>query len=81
MADEYSAPPGPLTERFNLATFTDDLIGDLRQLRAGTITVREARARAELARQVLRAIHYVVTAQKFLMDNAKALPTPTGPAE
>lgn len=66
--------PGPLTERFNLMTFTDDLMGDLRALRAGKITVRDAKARAELARQILRSVHYVVTAQKFMASQAKQLP-------
>jgi hypothetical protein len=65
---------GPMTERFNLATFTEELIGDLKLLRAGKISVRDARARADLAKQVLRAVHYVVTAQKFLADNAKQIP-------
>lgn len=68
----------PISERFNLATFTDDLIGDLRDLRAGKISARDARARADLAKQVLRAVHYVVTAQKFLASNAKAIQAPEG---
>lgn len=67
---------GPLTERFDLLAFTDALIGDLKALRAGEISVRDARARAELARQVLRSVHYVVTAQKFLMDKAKQIQGP-----
>jgi hypothetical protein len=67
---------GPMTERFDLLSFTDGLIGDLRDLRKGKISVRDARARAEIARQVLRAVHYVVTAQKYIEQNA--LPVPTG---
>jgi hypothetical protein len=67
---------GPMTARFDLLTFTDGLIGDLQALRRGKISVRDARARAELARQVLRAVHYVVTAQKFLESNAQVLPAP-----
>lgn len=63
-----------MAERFNLMTFTDDLIGDLRALRSGRISVRDAHARAELAKQVLRAVHYVVTAQRYLGD--RALPVP-----
>jgi hypothetical protein len=70
---------GPMTARFDLLKFTDDLIGDLASLRAGKISVQEARVRAELARQVLRAVHYVVTAQKFIEQ--KALPVPTGKPE
>lgn len=68
--------PAPLSERFNLSTFTNDLIGDLKALRAGKISVRDARARAELARQVLRAVHYVVTAERYLGDHAHQIPAP-----
>lgn len=65
---------GPLTQRFNLMSFTDGLIEDLDALRSGKISVRDAMARANLAKQVLRSVHYVVTAQKFLSDNARKLP-------
>jgi hypothetical protein len=71
---------GPMTARFDLLTFTDDLIGDLRDLRQGKISVRDARTRAEIARQVLRAVHYVVSAQKFIEQQALPVP-PTAPAE
>ncbi len=71
---------GPMTARFDLLTFTDDLIGDLRDLRQGKISVRDARARAEIARQVLRAVHYVVSAQKFIEQQALPVP-PAAPAE
>lgn len=70
--DAESKADGPMTARFDLLQFTDDLIGDLTELRKGKISVKDARARAELARQVLRAVHYVVSAQKFLEQ--KALP-------
>lgn len=63
----------PLSERFNLMTFTDSLIQDLALLRAGKITTKDAMARAELAKQVLRSIGYVVTAQKYLSDSAKRI--------
>lgn len=65
-----------LSERFNLAGFTDSLLNDLALLRTGKISIRDAKARADLAKQVLRAVHYVVTAQRFLSDNAKQLPSP-----
>ena len=63
-----------LAERLDLATLIAGLIGDLKSLRAGQISVREAHARAELARQILRGVHYVVTAQKYL--EGRALPSP-----
>ena len=64
----------PLARRFNLMEFTDDLIHDLDLLRAGKISARDATVRSELARQVLRAIGLVVTAQKFIEGNATVLP-------
>lgn len=67
--------PGPLTQRFNLMEFTDSLIQDLQDLRENKISVREANARALMAKQILRSVHYVVTAQKYLGDNAKRLPS------
>lgn len=60
----------PLTEKFNLINFTDSLICDLTLLRAGKITTKDAMARAELAKQVLRSIGLVVQAQKYLSDQA-----------
>lgn len=64
----------PLTERLDLSGLIAGLVVDLRELRAGKISVREAHARAELARQILRGVHYVVAAQKFL--EGRALPAP-----
>lgn len=57
-------------------TFTDDLIVDLQLLRAGKISVRDAQARAVLAKQVLRAVHYVVTAQRYIAERAAEIPAP-----
>lgn len=69
------APAQTLTEKFDLGDLVSSLVGDLRALRENKISVRDAHARAELARQILRGVHYVVTAQKFLEGNAKQLPT------
>lgn len=68
---EAAKETGPITERFDLMSFTDSLIVDLNSLRAGKISVRDALARAELAKQVLRSVGYVVVAQKYLSDSAK----------
>lgn len=78
---ESKSDVGPLTARFNLMDFTDSLIRDLEELRAGKISVRDAQARALLAKHVLRSVHYVVTAQKYLSENAKEIsaPRPTTP--
>jgi hypothetical protein len=63
-----------LAESLNLTDLISGLVGDLRSLRAGKISVREAHARAELARQILRGVHYVVVAQRFI--ESQALPAP-----
>lgn len=55
------------------------LIGDLNELRAGLISVKEADARARLAHEILRGIHLVVQTSKFLANQAaavNALPKP-----
>jgi hypothetical protein len=71
MSDGRAAP---LSDRFQLDAMIDDLAQDLRDLRAGRISVRDAQARAALAKQILRGVHYVVQAQKFLADNARQIP-------
>lgn len=63
-----------LSERLDLRDLIGGLAGDLRDLRAGKISVRDAHARAELAKQILRGVHYVVVAQRFI--ESQALPAP-----
>lgn len=60
-----------LTARFDLMRFTENLIEDLQQLRDGKISVRDAQARALLAKHVLRAVHYVVLSRRFLGEQAR----------
>lgn len=59
-----------------LARFTMDLIQDIKDLRAGKITNTDARARALLAREALRAVHLQLEGMKWLSGSAKALPSP-----
>jgi len=63
-------------KRIYIEDLISGLVNDLRDLRAGKISVRDAQARVELARQILRGVHYVVQAQKFL--EGQALPVPKG---
>lgn len=65
----------PLADRFRLDDLIDGLSNDLNLLRGGKISVRDAQARALLAKQILRGVHYVVTAQKLLSDQARLIPT------
>jgi len=54
-----------------LEDFTLELIGDLKALRQGRISVKEARARAMLAREVLRAVHLQLEGMRYLSEAAK----------
>ena len=69
-------PVEPLADQLDLKRVIGGLIGDLDDLRAGTISVRDARARADLAREILRGVRLIVEAQKFL--SGQALPAPRG---
>ena len=66
-------PEQSMAEMLNLAELITGLVNDLKELRAGKISIREAHARAELARQVLRGVHYIVTAQRFIDGQAKRI--------
>lgn len=57
----------------DLAQFTKELIGDLNALRAGRISIPQARASAELARQIIRSMHLVVSAQQLIESRAKTV--------
>lgn len=66
--DDTGVPAG-----IDLAQFTLDLVGDLNNLRAGKISINQARASAELARQIIRSMHLVVMAQRVIENRAKPL--------
>lgn len=67
---------GHLTQRFDLGRFVDHLLEDYEQLRQGAISIPEARARADSARQVLRGIRQYVELAKHLERGAPVLPAP-----
>lgn len=60
----------PLAERFRLEDVILGLSSDLDALRAGVISVEDARVRAELAKQVMNGVRMVINAQKFLEQRA-----------
>lgn len=66
----------PISDGLRLDDVIHGLNEDLHDLRAGKISVAQARASAELARQLLRGVHYVIQARRFLEGNAEALPSP-----
>lgn len=69
------AAPRDISERLNLDEIIGGLAGDLQALRNGTISVRDARARADLGREILRGVRLVVEAQKFLAGAALQIPS------
>ncbi|HNP15223.1 MAG TPA: hypothetical protein PKI99_02005, partial [Terrimesophilobacter sp.] len=71
MDDEHFTAEAIRTmDGLNIVNITTGILDDLDKLRAGTISVSDARARAELAKQALRAVGYVLQAQKLLSDSA-----------
>ncbi len=59
-----------------LSEFTTELMEDLRDLRAGKITPRDARVRALLAREVLRSVHLQLEGMKYMSETAKQIEPP-----
>lgn len=70
---------GPsLTDRFSLDAVIIGLAMDLQQLRDGQITIADAQARANLAKQYFNGVRVVVNARKFLEGAARELPSEAG---
>ena len=70
-APEIPDAAAPLS--LTLDAFTKGLVQDLHDLRAGKITAHQARARTQLAREVLRSVHLQLEGQRFLAAQAKQL--------
>lgn len=62
-----------LAERFSLDDIIHGLAADLADLRAGRISTRDAKVRADLAHEILRGIDLTVKAQKLLIERAKTI--------
>ena len=56
-----------------LNSLTLGLIDDLKQLRANQITNADARVRAQLAREILRAVHYHLQGVALIEAKTKAI--------
>jgi len=63
----------PLNDCFNLVRIVNSLASDLEELRAHKISVDDARARADLAKQIFNGVRLVVSAQKFISEQAKLI--------
>lgn len=75
MPSASDEPPRDLGEKLGLPEIVFGIASDLKALRESRISIRDARARAELARELLRAVRLVIDAQKFI--EGQALPAPT----
>lgn len=62
-----------MTGLISLTRFAQGLMADVRAHRDGTLTTREARVRAALAREALRAVHLELEGRKFMAMSAKAV--------
>lgn len=63
----------PMGERFSLDAIIDGLASDLVSLRAGTITLDDARVRAELAKQIFNGVRLVINGRRMLEQQAKTI--------
>lgn len=70
----------PLDERFSLEDVIGGLAGDLRALRAGSISIEDARTRAELAKQLFNGVRLVINARRHL-ESRLNLPPATEAAD
>jgi type III secretory pathway component EscV len=71
MHDQQDGPKvGALSERFSLDGLIMGIINDLDDLRNGKISVKDAQARAELAKQAMNGVRLVINAQKFIENQA-----------
>lgn len=57
----------------SLSQLAQDLIADYRALREGKLSVREARTRAAVAREAMRAVHLNFEGLRFLSERAKQI--------
>jgi len=80
MANTGRDEAAPLSDHFSIDAIIGGLASDLSNLRAGTISVEDARVRAELAKQIFNGVRMVINAQKFLSVNAKQISAAAPPS-
>ena len=68
-------------EAFDVPAIIRGLHGDLVALRNGTITVKEAQTRADLAKQIFNGLRLFVQTQRFLSEKAKKITAIEGSPE
>lgn len=78
--NQETMPPASLSETFNLPGVVSGLLTDLEGLRAGRVSVKQARAAAELGRVAIMGMKVMLQAQRLLIDTAKKVPATQEPA-
>jgi len=69
-------PQHEVTDKYSLETIVRGLADDLTALRSGSISIKDAQARAELAKQYMNGVRLVLNARNSLESQAKvALPS------
>lgn len=71
MATDSRSEASPMNERFALDTVILGLASDLEELRARKITISDAQARAELAKQIFNGVRLAINANKLLSERAR----------
>ncbi len=73
MAVSAQSESAPLSEKFSLESVIGGLAADLQDLRAGRISIADASARAELAKQIFNGVRLVVNTRKMLETEARKI--------
>jgi hypothetical protein len=60
-----------IADGFDVPEIIRGLACDLKDLRAGTLTPKEAQVRADIAKQIFNGLRLVVSAQKFMSQKAR----------
>lgn len=71
MAIDSRSETSPMNERFALDSVILGLASDLEELRARKITISDAQARAELAKQIFNGVRLAINANKLLSERAR----------
>ncbi|RUM06769.1 hypothetical protein [Rhizobium chutanense] len=66
---------------FDVPSIIRGLAQDLKDLRAGKLTPKEAQVRADIAKQIFNGLRLVVSAQRYLSEKAKPVTAIEGNAE
>lgn len=65
-----------ITDRYSLDMIVRGIASDLLDLRSGKISIKDAQARALLARQYMNGVRLVLNARNSLEQSARALTSP-----